>query len=156
MITYACYTEFMKSKELKTYNLPEDSMVLAQIDAKPNSLFGTMIIAGLFMLLPSIPKIYGVVLILFSLGALIYTPRVVLMEFYNEYLVVYNRADKNKCVLIYYEDVLSWSYSRGANRDYLYIELDEGKQERIEAFSKTVFESNMNRFLKDKYRKFAQ
>ena len=43
-------------------------------------------------------KIYGVVLILFSLGALIYTPRVVLMEFYNEYLVVYNRADKNKCV----------------------------------------------------------
>ena len=78
------------------------------------------------------------------------------MEFYNDYLVVYNRADKTKCVLIYYEDVLSWYYSRGTSRDYLYIELEEGKQERVEAFSKPVFESNMNRFLKGKNRKNIQ
>ncbi len=146
----------MKSKELKTYNLPEDSVLVAQIDAKPSSLFGVMVTLGFFLLLPSIPKIYGIVLILFSLCLLIYTPRVVLMEFYNDYLVVYNRADKTKCVLIYYEDVLSWYYSRGTSRDYLYIELEEGKQERVEAFSKPVFESNMNRFLKGKNRKNIQ
>ncbi len=146
----------MKSKELKTYNLPEDSMVIAQIDAKPTFLFGIMITFGLFSLMMQIPKAYGIILILFSLAGLIYMPRVVLMEFYNDYLVVYNKADKNKCVLIYYDEVLSWYYSRGTNHDYLYIELEEGKQERVEAFSKTVFESNMNRFLKDKNRKMAQ
>ena len=33
----------MKSKELKTYNLPEDNQVIASIDAKPNVLFFILI-----------------------------------------------------------------------------------------------------------------
>ncbi|MBR4470445.1 MAG: hypothetical protein IKS54_03940 [Erysipelotrichaceae bacterium] len=146
----------MKSKELKTYNLPVDNPVIAQIDAKPNFLFVIMIMIGMFSFIASFPKIYGVILIGFSICALIYMPRVLLMEFYNEYLVVYNKADKNNCVLIYYEDITSWYYSRGASHDYLYIELSDGRQEKIDAFSKSIFESNMNRFLKDKRRKSAQ
>ena len=146
----------MKSKELKTYNLPEDSPVIAQIDAKPNFLFTIMIMLGLFSFIASFPKIYGIILISFSVCALIYMPRVLLMEFYNEYLVAYNKADKNNCVLIYYEDITSWYYSRGASHDYLCIELSDGREEKIEAFSKSIFESNMNRFLKNKNRKNVQ
>ncbi len=140
----------MKSKELKTYNLPEDNPVIAEIDAKPNFLFWILILMGLFSFLTSFPKVYGIILIGFSLCALIYMPRVVLMEFFQDYLVAFNKADKNNCVLIYYEDIASWHYSRGASRDYLCIELVNGTTEQIEAFSKSVFESNMNRFLKDK------
>jgi len=143
----------MKSKELKAYNLPEDNPVIAQIDAKPNFLFAITVMIGLFSFLLDLPSAYGVILLLFSFYGLTYMPRVVLMEFYNEYLVVYNKADRTKCVLIYYEDVLSWYYSRGTKHDYLYIELQDGKEERVEAFSRTAFESNMNRFLKDKKRK---
>ena len=146
----------MKSKELKTYNLPEENMVIAQIDAKPASLFVIFMLAGLFLFLTDLPSTYGVILIFISLCGLFYMPRVVLMEFYYEYMVIYNKADKTKCFLVYYEDVLSWYYSRGAQHDYLYIELADGRQERIEAFSKTIFESNMNRFLKDKKRKNLQ
>ena len=146
----------MKSKELKIYNLPEDSQVIAQIDAKPNFLFTITILMGLFSFMMNIPSSYGVILILVSLYGLTYMPRVVLMEFFNEYLVIYNKADKSKCVLIYYEDILSWHYSRGARHDYLYVELVDGRTERVEAFSKTIFESNMNRFLKDKKRKNVQ
>lgn len=143
----------MKSKELKTYNLPEDNTVIAQIDAKPTSVFVLLILIALFTFLLDISNVYGVILLCVSIVCLIYLPRVLLMEFYQDYLVLYNKADKNSCVLIYYEDVVSWSYSRGANRDYLFIELSDGSQEKIEAFSRSVFESNMNRFMKDKKRK---
>ncbi|MBQ2505611.1 MAG: hypothetical protein II526_04520 [Erysipelotrichaceae bacterium] len=55
----------MKSKELKTYNLPEDNQVIASIDAKPNVLFFILIMAGLFSFLLKIPSAYGIILILF-------------------------------------------------------------------------------------------
>jgi hypothetical protein len=82
-------------------------------------------------------------------------PKVILMEFYSDYLVMYNKADKDNCVLIYYDEIASWHYVWGANRDYLCIELSDGSEEIIEAFSKSLFEGNMNRFLKDKHRKNA-
>lgn len=143
----------MKSKELKTYNLPKDDMVVAQIDAKPNSLFIFVILIGVLSFVFKLPVAYGVTMIIVSLCAIAYMPRVVLMEFYQDYLVLYNRADKNNCVLIYYDEVSSWYYSWSANRDYLYIELENGNVEKIEAFSKTIFESTMNRFMRDKRRK---
>ena len=146
----------MKSKELMTHNLPEENQLISQIDARPTSLFVFLIMVSLFSFLINIPKAYGVILLIYSISCLIYMPRVILMEFYNEYMVIYNKADKTKCVLVYYEDVISWYYSRGSSHDYLYIELEDGKQVRVEAFSKSVFESNMNRFLKEKKRKNPQ
>lgn len=143
----------MKSKELKTYNLPKDDMIVAQIDAKPNALFVFVILIGVLSFVFRLPVAYGVSMIIISICAIAYMPRVVLMEFYQDYLVIYNRADKNSCVLIYYNEVSSWYYSWSANRDYLYIELENGNVEKIEAFSKTIFESTMNRFLRDKRRK---
>ncbi|MBQ6333636.1 MAG: hypothetical protein IJI46_00995 [Erysipelotrichaceae bacterium] len=146
----------MKSKVLKTYNLPEDNLVIAQIDAKPTYIFVILILVALVSFMLEIPNAYGIILLCLSIACLIYMPRVLLMEFYNEYLVMYNRADKNNCVLIYYEDITSWYYAWGANHDYLYIELADGSKERIEAFSRSIFESNMNRFLKDKKRKIEK
>jgi hypothetical protein len=34
--------------------------------------------------------------------------------------------------------------------------MEDGTTEKIEAFSKTLFEAQMNRFLKDKHRKAAR
>lgn len=143
----------MRSKELKTYNLPKDELVIAQIDAKPNMLFFLAILMGILSIVMKYPVVFGAMIILVSICAIIYMPRALLMEFYQEYLVLYNRADKNNCVLIYYDEISSWYYSWSASRDYLCIELENGTTEKIEAFSKTIFESNMNRFLKDKHRK---
>ncbi len=145
----------MKSKELKTYNLPSENVLIAQIDAKPTFLFVILICLGIASLSFKMDPIYGSILITFSLIALIYMPKVILMEFYSDYLVMYNKADKDNCVLIYYDEIASWHYVWGANRDYLCIELSDGSEEIIEAFSKSLFEGNMNRFLKDKHRKNA-
>lgn len=140
----------MKSKELKTYNLPAEDVLVSSIDAKPSFLFGLFIIIGIFMYFTSVPTLYSVTLIMASLVLLLFMPKVTLMEFFQDYMIMYNKADKNTCVLIYYDEVSSWHYSWSTNRDYLYVELADGSEERIEAFSKTLFESNMNRFLKEK------
>lgn len=140
----------MKSKELKTHNLPSDEVLISTIDAKPYFLFVILIILGIISYLFSISIFYGTLLIIVSIVVLLFTPKITLMEFYQNFLVMYNKADKNSCVLIYYDEVVSWYYTKSTNHDYLYIELQDGNTERIETFSKTVFESNMNRFLKDK------
>ena len=143
----------MRSKELKTHNLPADNQTLAQIDAKPTSLFAILICMGLAFFVMDHTNPYGVFMTLVAVIALIYMPRVVMMEFYQDYMIMYNKADKTNCVLIYYDEVVSWNYVWGANRDFLLVELVDGNEEIIEAFSKTISESNMNRFLRDKRKK---
>lgn len=143
----------MKSKELMVYNLPDNTPMIGEIDAKPTLLFVLFLVLGSLSFLTNIPIQYSVMIIIVSLFAIIFMPKVVLMQFFSDFLVMYNKADKNTCELIYYEDVVSWHYSWSANRDYLYIELKDGQTEKIEAFSKTIFEYNMNRFLKTKRKK---
>ena len=143
----------MKSKELKTYNLPKDDLLISSIDAKPGFVFLLMTILGIFLLFFENFRFYGISILFIALLTHLYFPKVTLMEFYQDYLVLYNRADNNTCVLVYYDEVISWTYNWSANRDYLNIELIDGQNERIEAFSKTIFESNMNRFLKEKKKK---
>ena len=150
MITQACYTYDMKSKELKTHNLPVDIFPISKIDAKPDALFILLILLGLFSFTLHITSFYGITIILTSLCVILFMPKVRLIEFFQEYLVMYNKADKNSCVLIYYDEIASWYYTWSANRDYLYIELENGSVEKIEAFSKTLFEANMNRFVRGK------
>ena len=140
----------MKSKELKVYNLPSDDILVSRIDAKPNMIFSLLIVVGIISFFFDISFFYGITIISISVFAIIFMPRVTLMDFFQNYLVVYNKANKNTCVMIYYDEIVSWHYSWSTNRDYLYIELEDGTIEKVEAFSKTLFESNMNRFLKDK------
>ena len=143
----------MKSKELMVYNLPSDEQQLAEINAKPNVLFSLITIISIISIILGHVNYYNIALIFLSLCAVGFMPKVILMEFYSSYLVLYNRVDKNKCELIYYEEVVSWYYSWGANRDYLVIELMDGSIQKLEAFSKYLFEYQMSRFLKDKHKK---
>lgn len=143
----------MRSKELKTYNLPMDNPIIAQIDAKPVFIFYLIILFGMVLYIYDRSNPYGLFLSLLAIVSLMYTPRVLLMEFYSDYLVLYNKADKSNCVLIYYDEVASWNYVRGANRDFLIIEMEDGSEEIIEGFSRQIFESNMNRFMRDKRKK---
>lgn len=143
----------MKSKELKTYNLPNETAPLSEINAKPTLLFILMIVLGIVALFFHIQTIYGVTLILVGFICICFMPRVTLIEFYYDYFVMFNRADKSKCVLIYNDEVKSWHYSWTAKKDMLEIELEDGTVESIEAFSKTIFEAYMSRYIKNKHKK---
>ena len=142
----------MKSKELKIYNLPERRTVLTSIDAKPNVTIYLLFFFGVFLVVIK-QYVWGVSLSLTALLMIGLLPNRVLIEFYNEYLVLYNHADKNVCEIIYYEDVVKWSYSVGLSYDTLYITLTDDSTHKIDAFSKISFEQALNRFLKDKKEK---
>lgn len=143
----------MKSKELKVYNLPNENTMISEIYAKPTWLFILLVFVGIGSLVAKMNPIYGITLILVGIIAIIAMPRVTQIEFYNDYLVLYNRADKNTCAIVYYNEVKTWYYTWTAKKDFLTIELEDGSIEQIEGFSKTIFEANMSRFLKDKHRK---
>lgn len=144
----------MKSKELKIYNLPSESILLAEINAKPTWLFIFLIIIGFVCLIAHIPTtIYGVMMIIVGIICSIFMPKVPLIEFYNDFFIVHNRVEKTECMLIYYSEVKSWFYSWNPKDDFLFIELEDGSVEKIKAFSKTIFEFYMNRYLKGKRKK---
>ena len=89
---------------------------------------------------------YGIAIAIIGCGFILFLPKTVLIEFFNDHMVLHNKASKDECVLIYYEEIVSFEYKRGINRDFLYIELEDGSIEKIEAFSKLLFESFMNHY----------
>ena len=139
----------MKSKELKKYNLPEDRILLGLIDAKPNTFLFLFFLIGL-ALVATTHYTVGAFITGVSTMAFMVLPRRILIEFYENYLVLYNHAGKNDCEMIYYEDVVKWRYNYGISYDELQIILTDNSTHTIDAYSKVEYETLMNRFLKDK------
>lgn len=146
---YLSYNIFMESKELKRYNLPEDRILLGIIDAKPDIYLLIIFFIGVLTLLF---KQYSIGLAFISLALLsfMFLPKRVLVEFYDNYLVLYNHASKNDCEMIYYDEVVKWRYTYGVSYDELQIILVDNSIHRVDGFSRMIYESQMNRFLKDK------
>lgn len=140
----------MKSTELKVHNLPYDRKIDETIDAKPYFLFIILAIFGAIITFVQGGTLIGITLVVLSAISLMFLPSRVLVEFSNEYLVIYNRASHNECLMIYYDDILSWNYIRGVAYDELEINLKDGTKETIEAFSRLKFENAMNNYVKDK------
>ena len=140
----------MKSKELKVHNLPYDRQIEESVDAKPYFIFIILGILGFFICFVKGGMLLGIALIVICLASIFFLPRRVLIEFCNDYLVLYNRASHNECMIIYYEDIVSWNYIRGYSMDELEINLVDGTKESIEAFSKFIFESHMNNYVEEK------
>lgn len=139
----------MESKELKRYNLPEDRILLGIIDAKPDTYLLIIFFLGVFLLLFGQLSI-GIAFVSIAVLAFIFLPKRVLVEFYDNYLVLYNHASKNDCDMIYYNDVVKWRYNYGVSYDELQIILVDDSIHSVDGFSRMMYETQMNRFLKDK------
>ncbi len=139
----------MDSKELKKYNLPEDRLLLAAIDAKPSVVLFMVFMVGMILM---VARRYGVGIImsLLAITAYVALPSRILIEFYQNYLVLYNHANKNDCEMIYYDEVVKWRYVYGVSYDYVEIVLIDDSTHTIDAFSRSRFEGFLNRFLRDK------
>ncbi len=143
----------MKSKALKTDNLPEDREIEYRINAKPFILLGLIIVFGTGMMFyPSFVYI-GAAVVAIGLFALLFLPSRVLLEFSNDYVVVYHRVNQNECELIYYDEIVSYQYVRNPLSDYLVFELENGETIRVSCFGKTRIEMILNRYAKDKKKK---
>lgn len=139
----------MKSKELKNYNLPDNRIYNDVLDAKPGKLLLFIMIIGFILL---IKKIYVFGCALFFLGAacLIFLPNRKLIEFYDDCMIIYNKARKDECNIIYYDDVKSWEYHTSVSDDELIFVLEDGSVQKIDAYSKIDFEKQLDKYMKDK------
>ena len=138
----------MNSKVIKTYNLPKDKEVIYRIEVKPTSALVFMFIGGVISIYYS--TTLSAILIGVALFGFFFLPSKVLIEFTMDYVILYNRASKNDCVIVYYDEIVSWQYIKGRKVDRLEIILDDGKVECVECFSRYMVCKYMNYFAKDK------
>lgn len=139
----------MKSKELKNYNLPDNRTYNEAIEAKPIPLLLVLMGIG-FVLMLMKRYVIGISLFLFSASCLLFLPSRKLIEFYDDHMILYNKARKDECNIIYYDDIKSWEYKSKVSMDELVIVLQDDSIQKMNAFSKTEFEKKLNKYIKDK------
>lgn len=146
----------MKSKDIKIYNLPADDVCQNFIDSKPGYLLLVIAFVGLILIIPFGLYLYGGCLLIFGLLAYFLTPSNRMIEFYQDYLVLHNKASHSDCMMIYYDEINKWNYKFGISYDELVIELTDGRIVELDAFSRVKFEYCMNQYVKEKKAKKAK
>ena len=139
----------MRSKELKNYNLPSNRMFNEVLEAKPKVLLSILIVIGVVLLFVQY-YIYGVVLLILGFSSFLFLPNRRLIEFYDDYMIIYNKARKDECNIIYYEDVKSWEYIVKVSYDTLILYMEDGSIQKCDGYSKASFENCLNKYLRDK------
>ena len=141
----------MKSKVLKIRNLPEDMQILNEVKVKPiGTLIFLLLASGLFILSGSTIAVLGVVLLAVSIYALLVMPDRILMQFTEDYVVLYNRKNRDECMLIYWDEIMRWQYQKHNNEDMLVLNLIDGQTEAIECFNRNRTVSYFKIYAKDK------
>lgn len=138
----------MNSKVIKVYNLPKDKTILYRLEVKPFFILTASFIIGI-MIIYSFTSL-GIILIGTGLFGFFFMPSKVLLEFTDEYLILYNRASKNDCVIVYYNEIVTWQYLKTAKEDWLIIDLEDGRVEKLECFNRFMVCKYLNEFAKDK------
>lgn len=142
----------MRSKQIKVIHIPNDTKPTKVIDAKPYPLFILALLTGIAFIIFR-QYILGILILLFVLGFFLLLPKRKLIEFYDDFMIIYNLHSLNECKIIYYDEVVYYTYRWGVNADEVEIGLIDSSIERIEGFSKFLFESYLRVFLKDKRKK---
>lgn len=65
-------------------------------------------------------------------------------------MVMQNKAAKDDCIMIYYDEIISWQYIRSSKVDTLVVELEDGTLEKIDCFSKRRVTKYMEEFAPNK------
>lgn len=139
----------MRSKELKNYNLPDNRMYNEALEAKPIELLLVLLFIGVLLVILKY-YVYGITFLLLAIICLLFLPNRRLIEFYDTYMIVYNKARKDECNIIYYEDIKSWEYQVKVSYDSLILTLIDDSIQKCNGYSKTRFEKCLNKYLKDK------
>lgn len=104
-----------------------------------------MVLVGFIFLFINRPfELIAIIMILVGVFSLIVLPDRVLCEFSDSWMVLYNQHNRAECVMIYYDDIVSWQYEWHSSVDSLVICLLDGTTESLDVFSKYRLEKLMN------------
>jgi|LAHS01.1.fsa_nt_gb hypothetical protein len=135
----------MKSQRILIRNLPDDGSPRKKIALKPTIvLYGLLAVGVGIFFINKVFALVSVSLILVSAFSLIVLPDRTLCVFAKDWMALYNQHNKQECMMIYYEDIVSWQYEWHSYVDSLIICLLDGTTESLDVYSKYRIEKLMN------------
>ena len=116
-------------------------------------LIVTLIVGVLITILKPYLAMSGISMIVLSLFCLIVMPDRDLCKFTKDYLVLYNRHNRDECSLIYWDEVVSWHYEWYKTYDQLVIEMIDGSTEIQDMYSIGSIKKSMDHHIPGKMKK---
>lgn len=124
------------------------------VHVKPTFALSFFVLLGIaMMIMKPYMMLPGLTLIILSLFALAVMPDRLLCTFTPEYLVLYNCKDRAECNIIYWDEIVSWTYEWHPNYDQLVINLTDGRTELQDMYSPRTIRRQMRLYAKDKEKK---
>lgn len=145
----------MKSQVIKIRNLPQDPKFYEKIiNVKPILLLFVMLLIGaLISFLKPYMVMMGVSMIVLALFALIVMPDKELCRFTKDYLVLYNRHNKDECYLCYWDEIVSWHYEWNKTYDELVVDMIDGSTQVQDMYSYLSIKKYMEQHIPGKMKK---
>ena len=113
-----------------------------------------ILVAGIVMLILKSYMIgISLPLIILTLFAILGMPDRILVQFADDYLVMYNRSDKNECTIVYWDEIVSWHYEYHHACDKLVVSLVDGSTESVDMYSKRSIAKQMAQYASGKEKK---
>ncbi len=136
----------MKSQRILIRNLPsEENGKRKKITVKPVGwLYCILLIGFLFFFINRPFALIAITLILVSSFSLIVLPDRTLCEFADTWMAVNNQHNPSECLMIYYEDIVSWQYEWHSSADSLVLCLVDGTTESLDVYGKKRLAKLMN------------
>lgn len=126
----------VRSNVLKTRNLPQSSKKLDEIKVKPYLFIIILFMIGIAFLVYG-HFLMGIAITLIFGYNLLFIRNVVVTEFYEEYVVFYMDKNCEECFLLFWNDILSWSYvKRKHDLDIIEVVLKNNHKVSFKCLSK--------------------
>ena len=140
-----CIIGIMKSQIIRVCNIPKkDGVKPVRIHVKPTAqLIGGIAVGAALMLGPWSLAAYGIVVMGICLFAL-FLPDRTLVEFYPDFLVLYNQKNPDMAYLCLWKDIVQWRYEYHTASDRVFVELVDGSTQSVDMFGRTFFRRCMN------------
>lgn len=107
-----------------------------KIDAKPWFLLSFCLIVSFLLLLNKQFIYLAVMLVISSLYCIVAIPSKVILEFGDEFLLIYDQLDKRDCSIIYYDEIENYRWISRKKTDQLVIILHDGTEKITDCIQK--------------------
>jgi len=136
----------MKSQVLKVRNLPASETPPRIVHVKPVLAMALLGLLGICFLFFQPMAGIGAILVIVSVFSILLMPDRVLIQFFPDYLVLYNHRDMDTCTMIYWDEIVNWQYEYHPSMDRLTIHLVNGSSESIELYGKRAIQRSMDQY----------
>ena len=152
-----CIIRVMKSQIIRICNIPKsEGLKPVRIHVKPTTqLIIGIGIGALLMCSPWSLGAYGMVVMGICLFSL-FLPDRTLVEFYPDFLVLYNQKDQDMAYLCMWQDIVQWRYEYHTAVDQVFVTLVDGSTQAVDMFSKPLFRRWMSLYAPGKEVKSAR